>query len=201
MDIKTSHIFRWALILTLIGIVIPGTAPANEKDAVSPELALPLFLKIITYDQNFSKDSVHAITVFLVYDEAVTLSYEQMKESRDFFFSKKSLSVGEVPVDFVFISSTALEDSLKKVKDHHYYVVVFTNIKQQELQEGISICKTNRIASFAFDPSLLDKGVSVGIIIFEGKARILIDIESALSEGTQYSAHLFKVSKLHDNED
>ena len=193
--------YTWIIVPALLCILVPGYAGAGEKDAVAPGLALPLFLKIITYDQQFSKDSINGISIYLVYDKSITKSYEQMKGSHDYHHSHKSLSVGQLPVNFYYISAAALEDSLKNEAADKYRMVVFTNIKQKDLKEAVTACKNNKAASFALDPSMLDDGVSVSIIIFDGKARILVDVESANSEGTQYSAHLLKVSKVHKDEE
>lgn len=201
MKTLVLNIFILAILLMVSGNGVPVLAQGVSDDAVSPEMAIPLFLKIITYDQSFNEDSIEAIIVYMVYAKSATKSYEQMLASRDYFKSKKALEVRGVPVYLKAVSADQFKDSLDSADENEFRLAIFTNIEPADLQKSLQTSRATGIPSFAFDPSLLDQGVSVSVLVYKNKARILVNLESAQLERVQYSAHLLKVSELHKKAD
>ncbi|PKK83224.1 MAG: hypothetical protein CVT49_09460 [candidate division Zixibacteria bacterium HGW-Zixibacteria-1] len=193
------------LIFLIIAVAYPALfsdcAAAVSKDAVPPKLALPLFLKIITYDQCFNRDSISKIVVYIVSDKSVSESFEQAAELQDFIHSTGPLKVHDIPVRPVFVSIPELKDSLKNDSKDQYRITVLTNLKRQETREVVEACRSNHVSTFALDPALLVDGVSVSVISDRDGAHILIDISSSRMEQTQYSAHLLKICKVYKNGD
>lgn len=164
---------------------------------MEPESGIPLFLKIVTYDNSFHPGALSGVVVYLVYDKSVPHSYEQMLASHEFFRSNNKLRVSGLSIKVVDVTIDQLRQMQGFGDSGQYRLVLITDIeKSKSVSDVIAICQDQQIRSFTFEPEHVQVGVSVSIRPSAKKNRILINLPSAKAEGSTFGARFLSMCEI-----
>jgi hypothetical protein len=182
------------LLLAYVGVW------GSHSAGIDPELGIPIFLKIITYDRNFDSENLDAITMGVVFDRSQVESYEQLRKIEKYLDDNSDLTVEGVAVTCQLIPTSAVDSVLEAVSDTQYNLFVFTSIKQGDIAALASQARANNVRTFSLDPSHIELGISVGVKVQEKGQLIMVNLDSSRREGSQFSAHLLKLCEIVEGE-
>lgn len=171
---------------------------AQADDLIEPRLALPLFLKIITYDENFEPPEVDAVAIHLLYDKSNGSSYEMMIKTKEFFLDNAGLTVKKVPVKFHAVEFCQSDSAWIDIDEDDYNMMIVAGIDDDAIGRIMAEIKGKNIRSFSFDPALISAGVAVGIKMRKAKKAIFVNLSAARDEGSKFSAHLLKMCQIYE---
>lgn len=178
-------------------ILLSGISSLGEEHKfVSPKQGIPLFLKIVTYDDSFHPDNLDGVTVYVLYDKASATSYEQMVLSREYFREHENLRVSGLSIEVIELPVSQLGDLGKPVDSMRYNLVLVTAVRKERVAELVELCHREKVRSFTYQPDFVSEGVSIGIRPLAKKNKILVNLSSAKAEGSLFSARLLNMCEI-----
>ncbi len=166
---------------------------------IGPKLAIPVFLKMVSYDDSFSTprkpDTLH---LYFLYDFADSKSYQQYEDAREYFSSAGDLMVSGVPVCLIGIQKGNADSVIKSTPDSIYSVLICAAGRGKDFTDLASTLKAKNLHSFAIDYGDMGAGISASIEAKEHKTTILINLRTALAEGSHFSARLLSMCTILD---
>lgn len=186
---------KYSLLILLFAVGAMG----KQDDAIDPNLGIPLFLKIVTYDENFDPEEVEAVNIFIVYDRGRVHSYEQYRRAEEFFKKNPGLLVNGVAVRHLAVTYDEITSTLEAADDSQYHLLVVTDIGGDRIAPLSRKTQTHHVRSFSLDPDYVAQGLSVGIRVQKKGQLIVVNLESSRQEGSRFSAHLLKLCEIVRN--
>lgn len=183
---------KYCLLILLIAVGAMGKRDA----AIDPNLGIPLFLKIVTYDENFDPNKFEAVNIFIVYDRGRVHSYEQYRKTVKFFEDNSGLTVNGIAVRYHAVTYDEIASTLEATDDSQYHIVVVTDIGDDRIAPLSRKTQAHHVRSFALDPAYVPFGLSVGVKVQKKGQLIVVNLESSRQEGSKFSAHLLKLCEI-----
>ena len=174
-----------------------SACPGTDKP-VDPALGIPLFLKIISYDEVLNPKNTDIINVHLVYNRSNAASYEQLLKSEEYFDKNREIHVNEIEVKFIPVNFTFMDSMFAEWDDSVYNVVIFTALERAQIKSVIDKKNSYNFHSFSFDPEHLQLGVAVGVDPTKKSRVITINLGESQREGSRFSAHLLKLCEIYN---
>ncbi|MDH3890004.1 MAG: hypothetical protein OEV49_02885 [candidate division Zixibacteria bacterium] len=193
-------VLRTLLCCWLIKLVAVG-ALGKHDSGIDPNLGIPLFLKIVTYDENFDPEEVEAVNISVVYDRGRVRSYEQYRLAETFFKDNPVLRVNGVAVQYEAVPFDQIAPTLEAMSDAHYNLVLVTDIGDERIAPLSREIKTHHVRSFSFNPAYVYDGLSVGVKVAKKGQLIVVNLKSSRQEGSKFSAHLLKLCEIVGGKD
>lgn len=186
---------RGIAVILIVWVMVSGSAMAGDQ-VVDPKIGLPLFLKIITYDDNFRHDDLKAVRVHVVYDKRLAQSFAQFREIETYCREKTDVLVQGLPLELVPLPVTMLDSALKHISPEYYNLLLVTSVGDHSARELLRSTQERGLRSFALDPEYVALGLAVGVRPNKNKPSIVVNLESSRKEGSKFSAHLLKLCEI-----
>jgi hypothetical protein len=172
-----------ALGLTLL--LLAGSASAQQRVPVPADVQFALFSKIWTLDRSFTNG--RAVTVGIVYQRLYRESFVTKEE-----VLRVAGRVGGVRVALIEIDETRNDRDRFDGVD----VAYLTPLRAVDLQHVLTETRARGIRSITGVPEYVGMGVAVGIGAEADRPAILIDLEAARREGSDFSSQLLKLARV-----
>ena len=197
MDTPMHITLRRAARVVALTWCLGGGMCSAESGAVEPQVGIPLFLKIITYDENFGQALAQPVRLFVVYEKSVAQSYEQHLRVEEFFKTSDRLLVGGKDVRYQPVVLEALDSMLQYLSPTEYNVLLVTSIGKSRVRLLAGKIRGRGLRSFAFDSDYVPLGLAVGVRVEPRQPVIMINLDSSRKEGSRFSAHLLKMCEVY----
>ena len=166
---------------------------------VETKLAIPLFLKIVSYDERFvAQKKLDTLRMYFLYDFADAKSYQQYQDAKEYFSTVGELTVSGVPVKLLGIQRPDADSIIILAPDSLYSIVVCAAGQGPKFQEMSSKLRLKNCHSFALDCGDLAAGVAVSVEAKKHKTAIVVNLRSARAEGSRFSARLLSMCTIVD---
>ncbi len=173
------------------------THPAGATShTVAPELGVPLFLKILSYDQSYKFDDNKTVDLYLSYDKAEPTSYEQFRATQAYFQKNPDVTVFGARVRFLPVCYDSTELVLRQINQEHYNIMILTSMEDDKIRQYLKDEQGRGIRTYTFDPDLISLGVAVGIQTVKGKTAIVVNLAKAEDEGTHFGAQFLRICEV-----
>jgi YfiR/HmsC-like len=164
--------------------------------AVSPDLQIPLLLKVLTYDRHFENRAATELNICIVYAPGNAASASAMTAISGVFrtFSDKTvknLVIRHASVGFTNEVALARFAQLNKVN-----VFYIAPGNAQNLETLLRISGGQQIITTTGVPDYVERGVAVGIGVRQDKPQILINLASSKSAGIEFDASLLRIARV-----
>lgn len=173
---------------------------AGEDIDISPSKGIPLFLKIITYDENFNSANFELIKIFVLYDRRIGESYEQYLEVRQYFKDNPGVNVDGVPIKLQEVQVNSINDIASQISKSDYNLLVVTELKEDKVLSVAEFARSNGLHSYSLKASFVPLGIAIGIIAGKNSSSIQVNVQSSRLEGSKYSARLLKMCNIYEEE-
>lgn len=188
---------QWSVVIGGLFCLL-WAAPLHAAE-VDTKLALPLFLKMVSYDESFTaRKKPDTLRVYFLYDYADSKSYQQYQDAREYFRTTGGVTVAGVPVKLTGIQKHDADSIIRSGPDSSYAVVVCASGRGQEFRELTATFKAKNCHSFAIDCSDLAYGVAVTVEAKEYRTAIVVSLRSATAEGSHFSASILSLCTVVD---
>lgn len=187
---------RRTLTYCLLILLLAVGAMGKYDATIDPDLGIPLFLKIVTYDENFDPEAFDAVNICIVYDRGRVHSYEQYRETEKFFKKNPDLKVNGIVVRHHAVTYDEITSALEAMDDSQYHLLLVTDIGDERIAPLSKEIQANHVRSFSLNPDYVAQGLSVGVKVQKKGQLIVVNLESSRLEGSRFSAHLLKLCEI-----
>lgn len=193
------------LFLILLFMFLPVSAftqqePDTSRESVPEEFQVPIFLKILTYDRSLEtrvRDTIHIGILCFPKDIRSTKNRDAIIENLKL---NKDKTINGFPFDFVEIGFST-EAELQKIIENKHISFLYITSNSVYIPEAIpKIARAKKILTITGRADYVNRGISVGLNAQNGAPQILVNLDSARAEGTDFSASLLKLCKIVGSE-
>jgi hypothetical protein len=173
-----------------------AAAPDADVMPVSPDLQIPLILKVLTYDRHFENRASTELTVGIVYSPENAASAQAMTAIAGVFQTFSDKTVRNVAIRYSsvgFTNQEALERFAQSNKVNVFYIAPGN---ARNLETLLKISGVQQIVTTTGVPEYVEKGVAVGIGVRQDKPQILINLPSSKSAGVEFDASLLRIARV-----
>ena len=169
---------------------------SGEDNIIQPKVGLPLFLKIITYDESFNAGSFERITIYVVYDRSNSLSYEDYLEVDEFFRVHPDINVDGIQVRVRGVQLKSIREINDQISDRDYNLLLVTNVNAKQVEAIAGFARGSRLHSYSLNADFVPMGITIGVQPDNQNGSIKVNLLSAKLEGSKYSARLLKMCEI-----
>ncbi|MFT3707796.1 MAG: hypothetical protein QM817_09060 [Archangium sp.] len=179
--------FRWGFLAALI---IAGAARAD----VDVKAALPVLLKVLTYDQNFDSRGTGPFVVLVVSEPSQSAARSALMGT------VKEIGVTEVkkrPLKFIaidFKDETQLQAEIDKAKGSALLVVPGT--ATAAMKSIWDVAQDNQMYALGLDAESVQSFFPVGVTMAGDKPQILINEKSSKAVGAKFETVVLRMAKV-----
>jgi hypothetical protein len=191
--VRGSRLKSWAAVLA-VGLAATG-GPAAGSSGIDPTKALPILLRVLTYDRNF-KSRGNGEFVVLVPAEA------GKESARDeVLIAAKTMNLDTIhnrPLKFVGMDlkeASALDDLVQKTRAQA--IIAVAGLSPASVKAISDVAQTNQIYSLAMDPKFAESSLALGVAAKEdGNFQPVINLSAAKAVGAVFENSVLKLAKL-----
>lgn len=174
--------------------------PDTSHESIPEAFQVPLFLKIVTYDRSLGtkiQDTIHIGVLSFPKDARSTRNTDAIIENLEL---NKDKTVNGLPFSFVEIEFSTETDLNKAIEENQISFLYITSGGPSVPDAITKIARAKKILTITGRADYVDRGISVGLGIANGTPQILVNLDSARAEGTDFSASLLKLCKIVGSE-
>ncbi|MFH2057013.1 MAG: YfiR/HmsC family protein [bacterium] len=176
-------------------LLLPLQMRAGNAE-VDPANYIPLFLKIVTYDEQFGAGELPRLKIGILYDKSDPESYRQYLAVERYFEETKDLSLAEKTVAHEAVAIASLDAYIGGLSTLDYNILIVTNLRREQVKKVVVKTQMTGILSFSLVPEHVALGVSVAVDPQRKGKTILVNLESSRREGARFSAHLLRLCEI-----
>ena len=154
-----------------------------------------LLLKILTYDKKFLSRSSDNVAIGIAYQRSYRLSSDT-KESLVEIIDESGLSVEKRKINYILVDmseSGALENFFRNNSPDVLFVLP---LRSTGINNITALSQKHKVMTFTNVPAYMDEGISTCVNMDGEKPSIMINRNSARSEGVDFSSQLLKVARI-----
>ncbi|MDH3600867.1 MAG: YfiR family protein [Candidatus Tectomicrobia bacterium] len=181
-------------IACLLLVVLPLTVQAEEMP-VPANIQVPLILKILTFDRNFSHKITSALSIGIVYDPLNPLSNRAQTEIAQILDQYTAKTIRRLPIKYVSLEYSGEQplDEIATVNEINVFYIMPG--MAEHLPALLRFSQAHRITTVTGVPDYVEKGVAVGIGMKKNrKPGILINLPASKSQGNAFEANLLRLA-------
>jgi hypothetical protein len=192
--VRAGEAARAAALAVLLLGALAAAAPARV--ASPEETATRLFLRALTFDHGAPERSDDELVVAVLFDgtsresrvEATAIAAELVREGR-----RRARAGGRtIRVDAVDCLARGALDALRAHTDAAY---VARDLAAR-LPAILERTRRHHIATLVMARRLVELGASIGVVMEDQRAVLLVNLEASRAEGLALSAHLLRVAEV-----
>ncbi|MCX6153580.1 MAG: YfiR family protein [Candidatus Kapabacteria bacterium] len=164
--------------------------------ATAPDIHIPIFLKVITFDKKYSEKTKDGIVLHLIYQKNNKSSLVIKNDVVNYFnennltnFEGKNVFIKE----FCFDNIKEIE---KYIHSNNVQFAYLSSIKSISVKEINDLFIDNGILSFSASNAYSEEGTIVTCWNRGGKPLIVINLKAAKRTNIEFSSQLLKISKI-----
>lgn len=176
----------------LLALILCGTASADPPADV--KTAMPMLLKVLTYDVNFDSRGVGDFTVLVVSEPGQGARRDQLIDALKELPAQKVKARPLKVAIAEFKDEPALQIEIDKTRASALLVV--PGISIPSLKHIWEVAQDNQAYVLALEASMVEFGLPVGVQLTGGKPQILINEKGAKSIGAKFETAILKLARV-----
>lgn len=186
---------RYAGGLALLLLFLPLTQGKTQHIVVPVQVQIPLLLKVISLEKNFSSYG-DIYTIGVLFQD----SFERSRALKDDILPMNGMKhialLNGTPVDFVPLEIRSEEDIEKQLSAKNIKAVYITPLRSIDITVVSKLTKRLKIISLTGVPEYVEAGISVGVGIEGEKSKVLINLASSKEEGADFSSKVLSIARI-----
>jgi len=169
---------------------------ANGEELAAPvDVQYTFFCKALSFDRAMSTRCGEDVVIAVLYQRRFRASLSEMEEFRGAASASDIQSVNTLPITVVAID---LEDEgwRQAVLGAHADILVVTNVRAISVASITEFSRARQILTMATEPSLVNDGISISLMVKAGRPRFKINLAAAKAEGADFSSQLLNLADL-----
>lgn len=191
------------LRLTIIlATVLLGISPsssqtytAEDEMQVPVELQLNIFVKVLKFDRALEEKKKDEIVLGILYHARVRESYlakDQLIEA----IRATQPSVQGRPIRAVPLTVTTPEELEAAIVEHGLDLLYVGPVRAMNVRRFTPVTRARSVLTLTGVPQFVQDGVAIGIGLAGDKPEIIVNMESARSEGANLQARLLNLARI-----
>ncbi len=178
----------------VLGLGFGARVQAQEL-LVPIDLQVPLMLKATGYDRNFGlkKASDGTITIGICYQPKFRQSVSEMEGIK----AQLGKEVAGFKIKVVLVSITETEDLASMKEWSSLSILYMTSLRGIEVATLLAQARQHSVMTVCTDPANVQRGVAMGFDIQGGRPHFIINRESSIKEGCDFSSQLLKLATIY----
>jgi hypothetical protein len=184
------------VVLTIIFLMF-GLAVSNAQDMMVPiDIQVPLFLKILSFDRNFTARAGDEVVVGVVYQKKFRNSVNVKDEVMDVITKSPIKDIQNIPVRFVPVEleEGSVLDSVFTAGELD--IIYVTPLRALGMDVITRWSRQLHITTITGVEDYVEAGLAVGIGIKGDKPQIIINLPAAREEGMNFTSQLLKLARI-----
>ena len=173
-----------------------AAAAVVESVPVPADLQVPLLLKVLTFDRNFTKRGWTALHIGIVFVGSDPASSKVRSDIIEVFKTSSDKTLRNLPIEFTAVEYTSdrqIEDAIKASQFNLLYIAPGN---ARNLTKLVQVSQSRQILTTTGVPDYVQRGVAVGIGVRQDRPEILINLLSSKSAGSEFDASLLRVARV-----
>lgn len=176
--------------LLMAGSVAHAQDAATELD---PKIALPVLLKVITYDRNFAARGGGEFVILVASEDGKTPPIDLVAIAK----TMKLVSVQERPLRFVatsFKDQPSLDAAIQAT--HAAAIMAAPGTSPAGFKDISEVAQDNQIYTMTMDPSAVQKDFAIGVGNKDGRPQIVINLAMSKAIGAVFESSVLKLARV-----
>lgn len=189
-DLNFRRLHRGAL-LALLAL---GWVPAAAQEPGEVKAAVPVLLKVLTYDVNFDARGVGEFVVLVAAEPG------QAAQRDALVATLRSVEVAKVkarPVKYVgveFKDEASLQAEIDRTRASA--LLPTPGMSDKSLNHLWEVTQDNQLYAVALTSAMVEKALPVGVVMTNGKPQIIINVKAAKSVGANFELSVLKLARV-----
>lgn len=189
-DLNFHRLHRGALL----ALVALASASAAAQEPGEIKAAVPVLLKVLTYDVNFDARGVGEFVVLVAAEPG------QAGQRDALVATLKSVEVAKVkarPVKYVgveFKDEASLQAEIDRTRAAA--VLPTPGMSDKSLGHLWEVTQDNQLYAVALTSAMVEKALPVGVVMTNGKPQIIINVKAAKSVGANFELSVLKLARV-----
>jgi hypothetical protein len=171
----------------LFAAILVATAGTSSA-AVPVDVQLALFGKIWKLDRNFNSSAV--VSLVVVYQAGYR---DSLLVKDDIIATVERL---KLPIRCIPLEVSSGELLRKGLTEVDATVIYVTPLRSVDIAEIVRICRTRGLRSVTGVPEYVDDGIAVGIGERRDRPLVIINLQGARAEGSDFSSQLLNLARI-----
>lgn len=190
--IRNISILSWlslvVLLLTSFEVRTPSGISAKEQYL--------LFMKVLSYNRNLSQQVGDTLKIGIVFQEKFRTS---MISHREFTAAAKDSdfkNINGIPIICKSIPLGDIDQFVRDVKSDGIDVLYISPLRAVNIEDILELSRGHDLITLTAQVEYCEAGVSTSLELINERVRIVINLEGAKEEGTDYSSQLLKLALI-----
>jgi len=169
---------------------------ASQEIPVPVNLQYQLFLKILEFDRNLKARVGEEIVFGVAYQKTFKESVDTKDELVKAIEQSSLKEIDTIPIRYALIElggENGLANALDKGKVNILYV---TPLRAFDIRAFVNVCQARQIMTVTGVPSYVNLGISIGFEARGQNPEIVINLQSAKAEGSDFSSRLLQLARV-----
>jgi len=185
-----------ALALGLTLVLRAGVAAAAEPMPLKADLQVPLILKILTYDRHFDSKAGREVAIGIVYAPEDPASVNAANQIFETLYRFSDKTVKRLPIKYHLLEYGGPERLERSILDRNISVLYVAPGNAKNLEAVTKVSQARGVTTATGVPDYVRRGVAVGIGMADDRPQILINLNSARAEGSEFDASLLRIATV-----
>jgi hypothetical protein len=193
---QRGFLFKRCGSTLLVALALAAGTPASAATTnVDPLTALPILLRVLTYDRNFRSRGAGEFVVLVPGEAGKEASRD------DVLVAVKTLGLNTIhnrPLKFVsadFKDAAALDDAVQKSRAQA--ILAVPGLVPATVKAISEVAQTNQIYTLALDFKFVETSLALGVAPKDdGKPQIVINLVAAKAVGAVFENSVLKLARL-----
>jgi hypothetical protein len=178
----------------LIGLATFATALESEAAGTDPKVAVPILLKVITYDRNFAARGEGEFVV-LVASEAG--QQDVRAEVLTLVKSMRIASIQNRPIKWVSAEFKDRDGLAGQVDQHKASAILAVpGLSSAGLTQLSAVAQAKQVYTLALDPEMAERSLTVGVSAQGGRPQIVINLGASKAINAIFESSVLKLAKV-----
>jgi hypothetical protein len=169
-------------------------AGAFAQDTAEVKAAMPVLLKVLTYDVNFDARGVGDFVVLVANEPGQAARREALVETL------KTVDVAKVKARAVRYVGAEFKDEASlqgEIDRTHASALLATPGMSEKFVAHLSeVAQDNQLYAVALSAAMVEKSLPVGVVMTNGKPQIIINMKAAKGVGANFELSVLKLARV-----
>jgi uncharacterized protein DUF4154 len=171
----------------------PSRAGEIEKMNLPLDEQVPTFLKALAYDRNLRDKARGDILIGLLYAESDVESEAAARNVAKLIASSPMKAIGDLPVFYRMIPYKDKTDLNAIISEEWVEVLYLAPGVSTLLDSVLAISSASKVLTVTGVPDYVRRGASLGLDKRDGHAEMIVNLPSALAEGSEFESQFLNL--------
>jgi len=180
-----------------LALAVSMAVPLHAEDMpLSPELQLPIILKVLVYDRHFESRFGSEFTLGILYEPRDADSLKAAEGVSDYMFRMRGKTEKTLPIRYLLVDYTGPESLERSITTHAIDVLYVAPGNANNLAGITKVSHKKGVTTTTGVPDYVRSGLAVGVAKAQDRAQILINLPCARAEGSEFDASLLRIATV-----